>query len=187
MWQKVLGRTNRLLFLILYGQHRKRVMCIRCSGKVLPNRCLETTRGYTYRRTDGLEGFTKALRSDELMCHDIHNKSNKNWFIYSKGNIGGGYTDTQHGGRISLLSVFQYKESTWTRVEALCIPAQMAAFQSCWIHSQVPFRSGRLLLRWQTGDAPFRGGKGTTGKTWVHRDISFSVNMYKSIWRHIIE
>jgi hypothetical protein len=44
-------------------------------------------------------------------CHDIHIEFHKNWFGHSEVNMGNSQTHRQHGYRISLLSLFQNKES----------------------------------------------------------------------------
>jgi hypothetical protein len=56
-------------------------------------------------------GVYEVLRSDGLRCHDIHTEFHTDWFSHSKVDMGGGYTDTQHGDRISLFLLFQNKES----------------------------------------------------------------------------
>jgi hypothetical protein len=62
--QEDVGRTNRLLSLILHRPHRKRCiqhffyccMCIRCRGNVLPSRCLATIRvRHIDTQTDGTD------------------------------------------------------------------------------------------------------------------------------------
>jgi hypothetical protein len=66
--------------------------CLAKIGGFLPSRSL-TTRGYTYRRTDWWEGFSKLGRWDTLRCRDIRTKFHKDCFRHSKVN-GRGITDT---------------------------------------------------------------------------------------------
>jgi hypothetical protein len=55
-------------------------------------------------------GIYEVRRRDGLSCHDIYIKFHKDWFSHSKVDEWG-YTDTQHGDRISLLLFYQSKKS----------------------------------------------------------------------------
>jgi hypothetical protein len=57
--QEVLGRTNRLPFLIRHGPHRKRSKLLATIRWLLQSRCLAKIKNYTYRHTDRWEGFMK--------------------------------------------------------------------------------------------------------------------------------
>jgi hypothetical protein len=51
-------------------------------------------------------GIYELCRRDGLMCYDIHAKFHKDWFRYSKVDMGG-YIDTQTAGdSISVLLFF---------------------------------------------------------------------------------
>jgi hypothetical protein len=76
---------------------------------VLTSRCLAKI-GDAY--TDRLmEGIYEVRRSHGLRCHGVHTKFHKDWFRHSKFNKRDTQTQRQHGNRISLLFIFQNKES----------------------------------------------------------------------------
>jgi hypothetical protein len=82
-----------------HGPHRKRrvqqllnfCMCIRCHGNVFtePSPSIDKRIHIQTQRLMG--GITKVCHWDGLSCHDTHTKIHKDWFRYSKVDVG----DTQ--------------------------------------------------------------------------------------------
>jgi hypothetical protein len=68
---------------------------------------------YTYIQTHRLMGQVyEVCRLDGQKCHNIHINFRKYWFRLSKVDMGGTQTHRQHVDCISLLLVYQNKESS---------------------------------------------------------------------------
>jgi hypothetical protein len=87
------------------------VACIHCRGKVFTDPLPSTDRGIHVQTYRLMGGIYEVCRWNRLRCHDMHTEFHKDWYRHSKVNWGDSQTHRQHGDRISLLSLFQNKES----------------------------------------------------------------------------
>jgi hypothetical protein len=77
---------------------------------LLPNRCLATIEGYTYRHAL-VRVIYKVRQRGGIKCHGTHIEFKKYWFRHSKVDRGDTQTYRQHGDFINLLLFFRSKKS----------------------------------------------------------------------------
>jgi hypothetical protein len=93
--------------------------CICCHSNGFTKLLPSSDRGLYMQTHRLMGGMCELCHWDDLRCHDIHTKFHKDWFSHSEVNRRDSYAHRQQGNLISLLLVFQNKES---RLKIECKP-----------------------------------------------------------------